>query len=72
VVLKTGTIYFAGNRNFLLCSDTQRATPNERTVSRPNEKFLLQPSRKFLLTAERLKDGTNRDEPKRNEIAWIG
>jgi hypothetical protein len=33
-------------------------------VSRPNEKFRFEPSRKFLLTAVRLKDGTNRDEPK--------
>jgi hypothetical protein len=33
-------------------------------VSRQSEKFLIGQSRKFLLTAERLKDGTNRDEPK--------
>src|SRR5258708_4765185 len=33
-------------------------------VSRPSEKFLVEPSRKFLLTAARLKDGTNRDEPR--------
>src|SRR6266446_9514002 len=33
-------------------------------MSRPSEKFLIEPSRKFLLTAARLKDGTNRDEPR--------
>jgi hypothetical protein len=33
-------------------------------VSRPSEKFRFEPSRKFLLTAVRLKDGTNRDEPR--------
>src|ERR1700694_3230932 len=33
-------------------------------LSRPSEKFLTEPSRKFLLTAVRLKDGTNRDEPR--------
>ena len=33
-------------------------------MSRPSEKFRFEPSRKFLLTAERLKDGTNRDEPR--------
>jgi hypothetical protein len=33
-------------------------------VSRPSEKFRFEPSRKFLLTAARLKDGTNRDEPR--------
>src|ERR1700722_11634023 len=35
-----------------------------RSLSRPSEKFLIEPSRKFLLTAARLKDGTNRDEPR--------
>ena len=38
---------------------------NEGFVSRPSEKFRFEPSRKFLLTAVRLKDGTNRDEPRR-------
>src|SRR5690349_982580 len=33
-------------------------------LSRPSEKFRFEPSRKFLLTALRLKDGTNRDEPR--------
>src|ERR1700691_4062437 len=33
-------------------------------VSRQSEKFLIGQSRKFLLTAARLKDGTNRDEPR--------
>jgi hypothetical protein len=33
-------------------------------VSRPNRKFRFEPSRKFLLTTARLKDGTNRDEPR--------
>ena len=33
-------------------------------VSRQSEKFRFEQSRKFLLTAARLKDGTNRDEPR--------
>jgi hypothetical protein len=33
-------------------------------VSRQREKFLIGQSRKFLLTAERLKDGTDCDEPR--------
>src|SRR5665213_414859 len=33
-------------------------------LSRQSEKFLIGQSRKFLLTALRLKDGTNRDEPR--------
>src|SRR5229473_252013 len=33
-------------------------------VSRQSEKFRFGQSRKFLLTAARLKDGTNRDEPR--------
>ena len=33
-------------------------------LSRPNRKFRFEPSRKFLLTTARLKDGTNRDEPR--------
>jgi GxxExxY protein len=37
---------------------------NYLKVSRPGEKFLIEPSRKFLLTAARLKDGTNRNEPR--------
>src|ERR1700674_3866436 len=35
-----------------------------RRLSRQSEKFLTGQSRKFLLTAVRLKDGTNRDEPR--------
>src|SRR5271168_4937414 len=33
-------------------------------MSRQSEKFRFEQSRKFLLTAGRLKDGTNRDEPR--------
>src|SRR5882757_2694043 len=40
-------------------------------MSRPGEKFLIEPSRKFLLTAARLKDGTNRDEPRRTRLAGL-
>src|SRR5258708_18244933 len=40
-------------------------------MSRPSEKFLIGPSRKFLLTAERLKDGTNRDEPRGTGLAGL-
>src|ERR1700694_2998643 len=40
-------------------------------VSRPSEKFLIGPSRKFLLTAARLKDGTNRDEPRGTGLAGL-
>jgi hypothetical protein len=29
-----------------------------------SDRLLVEPSRKFLLTAARLKDGTNRDEPR--------
>src|ERR1700722_8301071 len=40
-------------------------------LSRPSEKFLIEPSRKFLLTAARLKDGTNRDEPRGTGLAGV-
>src|SRR5580698_10150774 len=40
-------------------------------MSRPGGKFLIEPSRKFLLTAERLKDGTNRDEPRGTGLAGV-
>src|ERR1700735_4902772 len=40
-------------------------------MSRPSEKFLIEPSRKFLLTAVRLKDGTNRDEPRGTRPAGV-
>src|SRR5580658_6633079 len=40
-------------------------------LSRPGEKFLIEPSRKFLLTAARLKDGTNRDEPRGTGLAGL-
>src|ERR1700722_3524209 len=40
-------------------------------LSRPSEKFLIEPSRKFLLTAERLKNGTNRDEPRGTGLAGV-
>src|SRR6266478_1214125 len=40
-------------------------------MSRPSEKFLVEPSRKFLLTAARLKDGTNRDEPRGTRQAGV-
>ena len=41
------------------------------TVSRQNEKFLYGQSRKFLLTADGLRDGTNRDEPKGAGLAAL-
>ncbi len=41
-------------------------------LSRQNEKFLIEQSRKFLLTGVSLKDGTDRDEPKRNGTGWNG
>src|SRR5580658_8187229 len=40
-------------------------------LSRPGEKFLIEPSRKFLLTAARLKDGTNRNEPRGTGLAGL-
>src|SRR5229473_3200546 len=40
-------------------------------LSRPSEKFLVEPSRKFLLTAARLKNGTNRDEPRGAGLAGL-
>jgi hypothetical protein len=40
-------------------------------LSRQSEKFLIGQSRKFLLTAERLKDGTNRDEPRGTRLAGM-
>src|SRR5258707_5698008 len=40
-------------------------------VSRPGEKFLIEPSRKFLVTCARLKDGTNRDEPRGAGLAGL-
>ena len=45
--------------------------PTEFVVSRQSEKFLIGQSRKFLLTAEGLKDGTDRDEPKRTGQAGM-
>jgi hypothetical protein len=50
-LLESGTFYFA-------------LTAASAPLSRPSEKFRFEPSRKFLLTAVRLKDGTNRDEPR--------
>src|SRR5712691_2473824 len=41
------------------------------TLSRQSEKFLIGQSRKFLLTAVRLKDGTNRDEPRGTRLAGM-
>ena len=41
-----------------------RFIATDQDLSRPSEKFRFEPSRKFLLTAVRLKDGTNRDEPR--------
>src|SRR5712691_2085226 len=40
-------------------------------MSRQSEKFLIGQSRKFLLTAARLKDGTNRDEPRGTGLAGL-
>src|ERR1700694_5229837 len=52
----------SGRKDYIaVCGLGQLAQP---PVSRPSEKFLTEPSRKFLLTAVRLKDGTNRDEPR--------
>src|SRR5665213_1883509 len=52
-------------RKTLSISEPERDESDERgAVSRPSEKFLIEPSRKFILTAERQKDGTNRDEPR--------
>src|SRR6266480_341384 len=40
-------------------------------VSRQSDKFLIGQSRKFLLTADGLKDGTNRDEPRGTGLAGV-
>src|SRR6266849_1651220 len=40
-------------------------------MSRQSEKFRFEQSRKFLLTAVRLKDGTNRDEPRGTRQAGL-
>ena len=48
--------------DYIELSDKQRAGYFD--LSRPDRKFRFQPSRKFLLTTARLKDGTNRDEPR--------
>ena len=45
--------------------------PHTIAMSRQSEKFLIGQSRKFLLTAEGLKDGTDRDEPKRTGQAGM-
>src|SRR5665213_908899 len=49
----------------------RRAECARHSVSRPGEKFLIEPSRKFLLTAVRLKDGTNRNEPRGTGLAGV-
>src|ERR1019366_8297478 len=64
--LRIGSFYFAENRNFLLCSDSGLLR-----LSRQSEKFRFEQSRKFLLTAVRLKDGTNRDEPRGTRQAGL-
>src|ERR1039458_3828069 len=42
-----------------------------KRMSRQSEKFRFEQSRKFLLTAVRLKDGTNRDEPRGTRQAGL-
>ena len=56
------------SKNIALCADVKCRLPQ---LSRPSEKFRFEPSRKFLLTAVRLKDGTNRDEPRGTRSAGL-
>jgi hypothetical protein len=64
--VKTGKVQgktAAGHTSAEFISFLTEIVERIQRLSRPGEKFLIEPSRKFLLTAERLKDGTNRDEP---------